>query len=361
MMFKKRGVAIAALTLTIAIVAILSSTVVISVNKSMEGAKINSFVREHLIIQDAVKSYVNGTTLNKCIINIIEVDVSTMKEESVNEQFAGETIQNNKILLYSLDLGRLGILNTKHGNLKNEKDIYVISKETNKIYYLSGIKNKGKYYYTVTEELRIKLRDTQINTQEEKSSQVLFKPNTSFWTNEAVLVKVILPEEINLTRITIKDAGTTEIELGTPYIEDGYTKIDVNIDSVETNYTINVTYSLAEEELTAIYRVMNFDDIPPEINIGEQILKKGESQIEAYILDIKALDNKSDIKYLRYEKGEVEENYEKYFEVYGRDIEQNKIQIEEGYSKYTIYAEDYAGNKSIFVVEIEDDIINNFN
>lgn len=197
------------------------------------------------MVQETLNSKLQETTLNEYILDAIEIDVKNIGESILQDQFAGENIVSNKILMYSLNLNKIGLLNTKYGNLNDEKDLYLISTITNKVYYLKGVGDVYKYY-TLTDKLKEQIKE--INLQDEgltasQNSQIIFEPSNRSYTNEPVTVKVKALNDCSISGITINDQGTYSVNVSEEYTEGDYTVLDINSNLEEINYTIEVSYT----------------------------------------------------------------------------------------------------------------------
>lgn len=139
---------------------------------SIQNAKKTVFALEISSIQEAVDKYLSDSVLgeyptigNEYLINISGVS------SAASSQFDGENTNiNNEITVYEVDLSILGITDTVYGNKNTDKDVYVLSKATGRVYYLEGIKLKSTTYYTLTEDL-LELKDKKEKVVEETSTE----------------------------------------------------------------------------------------------------------------------------------------------------------------------------------------------
>lgn len=151
----KKGITLLALTLTIAVILILASTIVLSSNDIIAKTKKSEFAKEVYTIQTLVKQYKFKNNVYP-IDGSIEITLSEFDQNSVS-QFSNEpTYSTGKITLEYIDLYEADVENTVRGNKKsgNQKDVYLVSNDTGRVYYLNGQKISGTVYYTLTDELK---------------------------------------------------------------------------------------------------------------------------------------------------------------------------------------------------------------
>lgn len=150
----KRGITLTALLVTIVIMSILTATITVSGYNVLNDSKKIKFATEIAYIEEAINSYYTKDQELPLEESFI-VDLSQISEKSVTQFASEEGYSNNEIILYKIDRARLGLSDTVYGNGDvDNKDIYAISKETNKVYYIKGIKVSDITYYTLTEDLK---------------------------------------------------------------------------------------------------------------------------------------------------------------------------------------------------------------
>ena len=146
----KKGISILSLSIVIVILGVITSTVLISSSGSVKNLNKAKFLTEFMTLESAVNSYyeINGS------YPILEESIDlTYDNIPVNNQFEGETITGNTVLLYKLDVATLGFDELYLGNGENEKDYYAISTTTGKLYYINGFSIDELVYYRVTQDL----------------------------------------------------------------------------------------------------------------------------------------------------------------------------------------------------------------
>lgn len=373
----KKGITVSLIATFIAVMIILATTITISANKSISNAKLRSFVTELSLIQDKIKQKMKQGTDASYLSDVIIMDLSGLSEKQgssiESKQFYNEEINETekKIQLYKVDLDALEIYNTKYGKEVTSLDIYALSEKTGKVYYVEGIKANGTTYYTLSEELNIMIGNKPLNINQ--TEQIKFLPSDIYWTNKAITTEVIYPTTWTDTDITVSAISDSDeiIDCGNPRsYKDGYNAIKVNKEEIVGNYTITINYTKNGTSKTETFNVENYDNTPPVISEVNQAYVKTKDYLKAYIKDIFATDSQSGVKVIKYESEDLtninfpEEEEDKlkrikeYFSSYGSTLEDDKILIDNTATKYTIYAEDNAGNVSFKKVEISEKIIN---
>lgn len=351
----KKGMSLVTLTVTLVILILIISTIVVSGISSVESAKKTSFGIEIKNIQEVVDEYRVKTGEAVPIIKTITLNTSGITSTVITEQFVGETIPANKLELNVIDLSKLGIKDIKYGRGETNLDYYAISTTTNKVYYPAGIKAGGKVYYTLTADLNKAIGKNDIAATTKNS--VTFTSNTdiSKWTNTAVQVTIKVPEGY-----TVAEGGITATNDVSIYKEAENNVYTINKDNAITNYTITVSYTDTAPEpdvsKQAVYKVTKVDAAYPVIAtpVQKYNIDSGTNTATAYITGINVTDDASGVKEVKYIKGTVNSNVvlKDFFEQYGTNVTDNKIQIEKGATSYTIYAEDNAGNYVVINVAI---------
>ena len=149
----KKGITAASVVVLVLVITILLGTVTITSYNSIRNAEKIAFSLEISNIQEEVDSYVKDSEDGNYPIsgNVYTLSLQNITTPVIT-QFDGETKNsNNEITLYEIDMSAIKISGTQFGNKDNEKDVYVLSKETGKVYYLAGVKYKETTYYTLTE------------------------------------------------------------------------------------------------------------------------------------------------------------------------------------------------------------------
>jgi len=148
-MNNKKGITLLSALIIVAVLSIFTGTIVISTDYIIDETDRKDFVREYKLVEAATKDYIMRNS-GKIDFIEMEFDLSKASEESA-EQFNDETITDNKIAMYIVDLDKIGVINANYGKQKNsdEEDVYLLSKTTNIVYYKKGFINNKNIYYRV--------------------------------------------------------------------------------------------------------------------------------------------------------------------------------------------------------------------
>ncbi len=144
----KKGISLMVLAITVVIFAILAGIIVINSNSIVGDtakAQLQLDIAQLETLMNTYKIRKNGN------IGFPTVEFSTVNLSS-NElkQFDGETIVNNKIQLYIIDLYEIDAEASNYGNLKEgSTDRYLYSISTGKVYYEKGLQYDNITYYYV--------------------------------------------------------------------------------------------------------------------------------------------------------------------------------------------------------------------
>lgn len=340
----KRGVSLVSLAIIIVVMLILTSIVVISGFDTMSATTINTFAVEILNIQTTVDEYYYK--YNKYPVGEdITINVSDIAEGSL-EQFNAETIIDNNITLKIIDLSLLGINENKFGNKEVEKDVYALSEETGKVYYLIGVRYEENIYYTLTDALfeMVGMTDiannTMVPTKDTKVYDVVFSPSNVGYTNMPVTVTIRLPKEAVINEIAV----TGEKSLSEETVQGAYKYVKVNETSTDKtgNYEIEVNYTYNGANKISKYAVTNYDSTVPTLSITETN-SDGMTSVNVTTVDID-----SGVKIVKYADEEIEDAA--YFKYYGTVLNGSELKLKLD-PKYTIYVEDKAGNYNIIKTE----------
>ena len=340
---------------TVTIMLILMTTIIIAANNISSNAKRINFASEIKTIQQAVDSYVTKNegeypTVNSIVMDISKLDPTYQTQFTANQ----ESVVDGKIILNEIDYQKIGITDLKYGNGKRgTNDIYAVSNQTGKVYYVMGVTISNYAYYTLTSDLAklLKLNDNQID---DTDPVVIFTPNKIEWTNQEVKVSIKIPKIFSLLEIKVNG---TEISITDPIEEGSYNVYNV---SNAGNYSIDVTYRKSEnstENSYAKYSVTNFDNVAPTFTLSDAKQMDG-GNLSSYVNITSKVENGSGLKKIKYEYNgiydsavsDVDKNSVKpHFENNGinLDTKATVIPITKGTRKLTVYMEDNAGNWSM--------------
>lgn len=351
MKISKKGFSLVALMATVAIMIVLTTTVVISGITTSNNAKKMAFGTEISLVETSVNSYSDKNNGMYPVADNIELDVSTLTTEA-RKQFEdnGETITNNKINLYEIDYEKIGITTLKLGNKKEgDNDIYVVSEKTGKTYYAKGYKVGGDVYFCKTAEIE-KIISYDLNKNLKSSKiPVLFEPSNTKWTNKDVTVLVKIPKALTIVSVV---ANGTSVSPTTG--DETYNKYLANITQ---NGEVVVTYkenSSDTQNLEAKYDVKNIDKVAPSVTVNNtlELAYNNEEDILGYLKIVSKSDGLSGIKNVKFDTESVTSNVFDYFQKNGTKLDSDTIVVNKGVFKVTVYIEDNAGNFSSAVIPI---------
>lgn len=344
----KRGIAVMSLVTTVAIILILLTTVTMSGINTAHNAKKIAFGAEIKMIQSAVDSYY---TQNNATFPVKEqaytIDFSSDNVSSKNKKIFQDNEVDDKtsFVVYEIDYEKIGITDLVYGNKKQgenedkkKEDIYVVSRNSGKVYYLKGLKIGSEVYYTVTDDIENLLSyNNEKNTV--NSPVIKFIPSTTDWTHNDVTIKVNVPT-------------TSTYELESYNFNGALTTVNNDKEitvTVGENGTLVVNYkedANSENSKEAKYIVSNIDKESPEIEIDKDKLIEISSRGDlGYIKITEKSDNLSGIKYLKYDYGEYDKpSVVEHFHASGKEVKENLVFFRSFTENITIYAEDKAGN-----------------
>lgn len=97
---------------------------------------------------------------------------------------------SNKITLYEINNDLIGINNLKYGDLTSgANDLYVVSKESGKVYYAKGLKIGSKVYFSLTTDIANILKYNIENNKNVSNKVVIFEPSEIEYTRNDVIIK----------------------------------------------------------------------------------------------------------------------------------------------------------------------------
>jgi len=229
----KKGITILALAIVVVIMSILAGVGIYFSEDIMKSVEKNEFSIELLNIQTILDTYYieNGTypTLETLEINLDGFGTFELS------QFDGENINDNIVTLWELDLNSLGIQGTALGRSEDDEDIYAVSLETGKVYYVRGVTYRGKTHYTLNADLSQSVKaDIGVNGKRIKVKDVIFVLPKLKVVSEAVSVTVVLPKEAVLDNIV----ASNSVQIGNKTIYGDYQLIEVNKTNIKVNYEI---------------------------------------------------------------------------------------------------------------------------
>lgn len=151
---KKQGVTLIALVIIIIALGILTAVISIDTMSTVKETNARVFASEVKQLEYLIQTYKerNNNTLD---FTAQTLNISSLQSGLVTElQQQGETIVDNSVTLYKIDYVKIDAMGTEFGTqTEGEQDIYLVSNETGKVYYLKGFKFNDAVYYTLKGEL----------------------------------------------------------------------------------------------------------------------------------------------------------------------------------------------------------------
>lgn len=175
-MKKKSGISLLVLVLTIIVIIIIMSVSIISIGDVADNAKIASLADDMLSIKDQVLLYYANN--DNYPINQdakISLDDYTQKvyakynrSQKLRSSFDTEVAYNGDTEFYEIELDKLDITQAKRGNKEDsDMDCYLLALPSTNVYYMEGIKAKGKVYFSlnyIAGNTNVKLNEEQTNS-----------------------------------------------------------------------------------------------------------------------------------------------------------------------------------------------------
>ncbi len=153
--YNKKGITLAVLIVTIIITMLLVSAIVVSYSSIKNSTKKKEFAKEIYSIQQLVDAYKFKNEKYPVNTNIT-FSIATLENED-KIQFINEPgYSSNEVIFKIIDLYEAGIESTTRGMQKNSNtnDIYVVSENTGKVFYLKGEEIGDRVYYTLSDDLK---------------------------------------------------------------------------------------------------------------------------------------------------------------------------------------------------------------
>ncbi len=337
---RKKGVTVAMLVTILLIISLMTTTITIAVVNTVKSSKLKAFATELSLVQDTIQELSFSGSVNEYLADDILLTLNSV------EQFEGENIDNNTVLLHILDLPQIGIKKSIYGTGKLDKDYYAVSLDTMKVYYVAGYDSGDEIYYTLTEEL---IQLLSGNGKVTYTNSVVFKANTVEWTNKPINVIVRLPINIDVSTVTV-EVDNDQINVSSFENKGSYNECTVNTENEMGNYVVTVKYMVGEDEKTETYSITNYDNEKPMLVLGS-----GVDSSTAYYLKVLNVYDNGRVKKLKYIDMDIaEDKVYNFFKDGGIDLIGDKIKLSTKNSKFTIYAEDYAGNYTTYAIKVPD-------
>lgn len=139
----KKGLSLSTVVIAISIMLILISSVSVIGSSTITSANFEEYKSSIDRVADEVNIYVtdNGT---------LPVTNEVIAINSLGQDFLNQVKENGDLAnkFYLVDISKLNDYNIKkgRGNVEN-KDVFLVTENTNNVYYLKGFKYRGKVYF----------------------------------------------------------------------------------------------------------------------------------------------------------------------------------------------------------------------
>lgn len=139
----KKGLSLSTVVIAISIMLILVSSVSVIGSSAITSANFEEYKSNIDRVADEVNIYVtdNGT---------LPVTNEVIAINSLGQVFLNQVKENGDLAnkFYLVDISKLNDYNIKkgRGNVEN-KDVFLVTENTNNVYYLKGFKYRGKVYF----------------------------------------------------------------------------------------------------------------------------------------------------------------------------------------------------------------------
>ena len=139
----KKGLSLSTVVIAISIMLILVSSVSVIGSSAITSANFEEYKSNIDRVSDEVNIYVtdNGT---------LPVTNEVIAINSLSQGFLNQVKENGDLAnkFYLVDISKLNDYNIKkgRGNVEN-KDVFLVTENTNNVYYLKGFKYRGKVYF----------------------------------------------------------------------------------------------------------------------------------------------------------------------------------------------------------------------
>lgn len=139
----KKGLSLSTVVIAISIMLILVSSVSVIGSSAITSANFEEYKSSIDRVADEVNIYVtdNGT---------LPVTNEVIAINSLGQDFLNQVKENGDLAnkFYLVDISKLNDYNIKkgRGNVEN-KDVFLVTENTNNVYYLKGFKYRGKVYF----------------------------------------------------------------------------------------------------------------------------------------------------------------------------------------------------------------------
>lgn len=139
----KKGLSLSTVVIAISIMLILVSSVSVIGSSAITSANFEEYKSNIDRVSDEVNIYItdNGT---------LPVTNEVVAINSLGQDFLNQVKENGDLAnkFFLVDISKLNDYNIKkgRGNVEN-KDVFLVTENTNNVYYLKGFKYRGKVYF----------------------------------------------------------------------------------------------------------------------------------------------------------------------------------------------------------------------
>lgn len=139
----KKGLSLSTVVIAISIMLILVSSVSVIGSSAISSANFEEYKSTIDRIADEVNIYITDNG-NLPVTNEV-VAINSLGQDFLNQVKENGDLANK---FYLVDISKLNDYNIKkgRGNVEN-KDVFLVTENTNNVYYLKGFKYRGKVYF----------------------------------------------------------------------------------------------------------------------------------------------------------------------------------------------------------------------
>jgi hypothetical protein len=139
----KKGLSLSTVVIAISIMLILVSSVSVIGSSAITSANFEEYKSNIDRVSDEVNIYVTDNGTLPATNEVIAIN-------SLGQDFLNQVKENGDLAnkFYLVDTSKLNDYNIKkgRGNVEN-KDVFLVTENTNNVYYLKGFKYRGKVYF----------------------------------------------------------------------------------------------------------------------------------------------------------------------------------------------------------------------
>lgn len=294
---KNKGVSLIVLIITIIVMLILTSVITLQIFNNIGSAKIASFVENISTIQEYVDSRLilneQLPFLNNKYYLVDELVNNGYLLEKKHDAFKNELINNGDredTKFYIIDINNIEGISSTIGNGKNgNNDYFVVSEDTNRVYYLLGIDVGKDTYFSLSDKItdvyKIKNKsDLTSKTKVQMYSGVKVNRDYSNYTNKmGINIQANLKDDEDLF-ITIGESKVKFVK-NTNLLNISFNNIDELNQITVSNFDKLSLASLEDRYLT----------ITKENN--EKIISSYKIDLSNYDIDAPVVEDLSSIEY----------------------------------------------------------------